>query len=211
MLAKFNVRGNLRFISHSEALRIFQRAFARTGMKIKHSQGFNPRPKLSIPLPRSVGVESEGDLICLKIEDPILPFDKEQFKNILSCQLPEGIELTSVSIAEKKGSSQPIGATYLLAVQKEYIVKKLKSRAEFLLASDKLILERKSYPKGKSRHIDIRPFLISIEFNNTDLAVECEISPTGSIRVDEILDLLQLNVEDLVMPIKRTNVKWKEA
>ena len=67
VLIKFSVRGSLRFLSHAETLRVFQRACVRAGIEIQYTEGFNPRPKLSLGLPRTVGVESEDDLVQLKV------------------------------------------------------------------------------------------------------------------------------------------------
>ena len=44
---------------------MFDRALVRAQIKLKYSEGFNPRPKLSLPLPRSVGVAAEDDLFCV--------------------------------------------------------------------------------------------------------------------------------------------------
>ncbi|MBN2271219.1 MAG: DUF2344 domain-containing protein, partial [Sedimentisphaerales bacterium] len=64
MLLKFRIWGNLRFLSHAETMKVFQRACARAGLDVAHTEGFNPRPRLSLPLPRSVGVESDEELLA---------------------------------------------------------------------------------------------------------------------------------------------------
>ncbi|MBW7991664.1 MAG: DUF2344 domain-containing protein, partial [Planctomycetes bacterium] len=56
LVIKFRIGGPLRFISHAQTLSVFQRACVRAGIEIRYSQGFNPRPRLSLPLPRPVGV-----------------------------------------------------------------------------------------------------------------------------------------------------------
>ena len=55
------------------------------------------------------------------------------------------------------------------------------------------------------------PFLKSIKLDNRNIAVECKISSAGSIRVDEILKLLELDVEKLEAPVRRTNVQWQKV
>ena len=55
----------MRFLSHAETIRVFQRACVRAGVQIAYSQGFNPHQKMSLVPPRSVGVESNDDLLCL--------------------------------------------------------------------------------------------------------------------------------------------------
>ena len=215
---KFKVRGSLIFLSHAEMIKVFQRACVRAGIKIQHSDGFNPRPKLSLPLPRSVGVETNDDLLCLSIEGADLSFDAEAFNALLAEQLPQGIELLSVSAAKAKAAPHPCTATYVFAAQPEYVDDRLRATIKRLLASESLNVQRridKKSSKSKNRksrfkNVDVRGFLKSIEFdNNGNIAVECKISLAGSIRSDEILKLLEFNTDKLAAPIRRTNVQWQ--
>lgn len=65
----FTKTGNAVWISHLDTMRLFQRAFKRSGLHLKHTQGFNPRPSVSIALPLSVGVESICELLDFELED----------------------------------------------------------------------------------------------------------------------------------------------
>ncbi|GAF87148.1 unnamed protein product, partial [marine sediment metagenome] len=56
----YDVDGDLRFISHHDMLRLFARSLARAALPVRFSEGFNPHPRLSIPLPRPVGVASQA-------------------------------------------------------------------------------------------------------------------------------------------------------
>ena len=49
----FSKTGNAVWISHLDLMRVFQRAFRRAGMLLKHSQGFTPHPCLSMAMPLS--------------------------------------------------------------------------------------------------------------------------------------------------------------
>ena len=215
VLIKFNVRGNLRFLSHAEMVKVFQRACIRAGIKTAYSQGFNPRPKLSLPLPRSVGVESDGDLLCLQVNcvpaELQVTSNELRIKALLSEQLPEGCELLSVSsVAKMKSSAQPSAATYVLTVRRECLDDRIKDRIEHLLASETLNMERRK-PRTQNYFVDVRPFLKSIELDDKGIVVEYKISSAGSIRIDEILKLLELDVEKLTAPIRRTSVQWRGA
>ncbi len=215
VLIKFNVRGNLRFLSHAEMVKVFQRACVRAGIKTAYSQGFNPRSKLSLPLPRSVGVESDGDLLCLQVNcvpaELQVTSNESRIKALLSEQLPEGCELLSVSsVAKMKSSAQPIAATYVLTVRRECLDDRIKDRIEHLLASETLNMERRK-PRTQNYFVDVRPFLKSIELDDKGIVVEYKISSAGSIRIDEILKLLELDVEKLTAPIRRTSVQWRGA
>lgn len=64
----FEKKGNAVWISHLDLMRLFQRAFKRAGLPLTHTQGFNPRPSVSIALPLSVGVESCCELLDFELD-----------------------------------------------------------------------------------------------------------------------------------------------
>jgi radical SAM-linked protein len=212
LVIKFQLRGALRFLSHAEMLRVVQRACVRVGIRVLYSQGFNPRPKLSLPLPRPVGVESDDELLCLRIlkntgdTDDLCSFVKAE----LSAQLPAGCELLSVSTARTVKPFQPSSATYMLAVKSKYLNEKLKTTIARLLASENLNVQRGTGIKqSKVKNLDVRVFLKSIKMDNQGIIVQCNISSAGSIRIEEILRLLELDEDKLALPIRRTNVQWQ--
>jgi radical SAM-linked protein len=212
LVVKFRLRGNLRFLSHAETLRVFQRACVRAGINIQYSQGFNPHPRMSLPLPRPVGVESDDELLCLRIlnstkdASDLCNFVKDK----LSAQLPEGCELLSVSIAETSRSFQPRSATYVLAVKSEYLNEDLRARIDRLLASESLNIQRQLDMKNpKFKNVDVKVFLKSIKMDGRSIIVRCDISSAGTIRIEEIMRLLELDESKLVLPIRRTDVQWQ--
>ena len=223
LVIKFRIGGSLRFLSHAQTLRVFQRACVRAGLKIQYSRGFNPRPKLSLPLPRPVGVASDDELLCLRVRKSTSAQEHKcisaQVYKSINAQVPEGCELLSVNVARANTSFQPCSAAYVLAVRKEYLNEELKVTIKRLLASESINLQRQ-IDKRKSRienresrikNIDVRGFLKSIELDRNSIIVECKISSAGSIRIEEILKLLQLDMEKLALPIRRTSVQWKKV
>lgn len=167
-------------------------------------------------MPRPVGVESDDELLCVLVdrgrsESPGMDFES-RIKARLWEQLPEGFELLSVSLGKAGASFQPCSATYVLPVRGEYLGSGFKARIKHLLASESLCLERKTGPEeSKFKTVDVRGFLESIELQDGCIIVQCKISSTGTIRVEEILQLLELDVEKLSGPVRRTSVQWQEA
>ena len=215
LVVRFRIGGSLRFLSHAQTLRVFQRACVRAGLKIQYSQGFNPRPKLSLPLPRPVGVASDDELLCLRVRKSTSAQEHKcisaQVYKSINAQVPEGCELLSVNVARANTSFQPCSAAYVLAVRKEYLNEELKAAIKRLLASNSINLQRQiDKRKSRIKNIDVRGFLKSIELDPNGIIVECKISSAGSIRVDEILKLLRLDVEKLASPIRRTSVQWQQ-
>lgn len=223
LAVRFKIGGSLRFLSHAETLSLFQRACVRADIPLQYSQGFNPHPKLSLPLPRPVGVASDDELLCLRItvdsNEQQAANQESRVKTKLSAQLPEGCEVLSVAAVKENVSIQPCSVKYILVVCEEYLNDELKATIKRLLASDSLILRRQTgVEKTKNRNrqhrikdINVRNFLKSINLEGNCIIVECEISRSGSIRVDEILRLLELDVRKLAGPVRRTNVQWQEV
>ena len=192
----------------------------RAGIEIQYSQGFNPRPRLSLPLPRSVGVEADDELLCLRVCKSTRAQEHKsisaQVHKSISAQVPDGCELLSVNVVEVGASYQPCSATYVLAVRKEYHNEELKATIECVLASESLNVQRRigtqdtkhKMQNPRLKNVDVRGFLKSIQLDRNSIIVECKISSAGSIRVDEILKLLELDVEKLASPIRRTSVQW---
>lgn len=92
--ALFQKTGNAVWISHLDLMRLFQRAFKRAGLPLTHTQGFNPRPSVSIALPLSVGVESSCELLDFDLDGADVPCD--EICRRLNEALVEGVKVLSV-------------------------------------------------------------------------------------------------------------------
>lgn len=87
----FEKKGSAIWISHLDLMRLFQRAFKRANLPLKHTQGFNPRPSVSIALPLSVGVESSCELLDFELEGQTVSCD--EIVSRLNAQLVSGIQV----------------------------------------------------------------------------------------------------------------------
>lgn len=90
----FEKTGNAVWISHLDLMRLFQRAFKRAGLHLTHTQGYNPRPSVSIALPLSVGVESFCELLDFELDGDLL--EPEEIKDRLNFALVSGIRVLTV-------------------------------------------------------------------------------------------------------------------
>lgn len=90
----FEKKGNAIWISHLDLMRVFQRAFKRAGLPLTHTQGFNPRPSVSIALPLSVGIESKCELLDFDLDGDPVPM--EEIKRRLNQSLVEGVRVLDV-------------------------------------------------------------------------------------------------------------------
>jgi len=185
-------------------MRVFQRACVRAGVQIAYSQGFNPHQKMSLVPPRSVGVESDDDLLCLRLAEGPTSIDAETLK----AALPEGIEIISVETTQANNIPEPISARYVMKVREQKIDDGIRKHITDVMASDKFVMNRRTGENSGTKPVDVRPFLESIKAEAGEFTVDCKISPAGTIRVDEILGLLQLKTADLTGPVRRVSVRY---
>ncbi len=87
---RFEKRGRAAYLSHLDVMRTFQRAFIRAGIRLRHSEGFNPHPKMSIALPLQLGCES----VCEVLDASLLEDEGDRdLLAALNAALPEGIRV----------------------------------------------------------------------------------------------------------------------
>jgi radical SAM-linked protein len=91
---RFAKRGKVRFISHRDVARAFERAFRIEQLPLAFTQGFAPRPKVSFGLALSVGHESEAEYLDVQLAEEV-PLDS--LSERVSGALPTGIDVTGVA------------------------------------------------------------------------------------------------------------------
>lgn len=87
----FSKQGEAVWISHLDLMRLFQRAFKRADLPLTHTQGYNPRPSVSIAMPLSVGTESLCELLDFELEGEEVPC--EDVMRRLNAVLVKGIKV----------------------------------------------------------------------------------------------------------------------
>lgn len=97
----FAKEGDAIWISHLDLMRVFQRAFRRAGMLLRHSQGYTPHAYVSILLPMSVGVSSQCEVLDYEL-DPGDTTPEAEIPAKLNACLPAGIRILASYESEKK-------------------------------------------------------------------------------------------------------------
>ncbi len=95
---RFSKFGKIRFTSHRDVARIWERALRRAELPIAYTEGFSPRPKLSFGLALSTAYESYGEYldVALRDEEGMVEIDVDGLPARLAPALPEGIEVQAV-------------------------------------------------------------------------------------------------------------------
>lgn len=158
----FTKTGRAKYLSHLDILRTFQRVFKRAGVKLKHSEGFNPHPVMAFALPLSVGVESLCELLNFELLEDM---EMNAMPALLNRMMPEGIAVVKVYNPERKFSAiKWLRTEGCLAYDAGVRVETVRALDE-LFRSDTLVITRRS--KKGPVDFDIVTGLQQIEFNVT--------------------------------------------
>lgn len=84
---------SIKYISHLDITRLWERALRRAGIPLVYSQGFSPHAKLSLAAPLAVGVTSEAELMDIHTMRRVA---LRYFMRLVGEQLPPGIEIRAV-------------------------------------------------------------------------------------------------------------------
>ncbi|MBO9371486.1 MAG: DUF2344 domain-containing protein [Chloroflexi bacterium] len=187
----YTVEGPLRYISHLEQVRVWERAIRRAGLPLAYSGGFTPHPRLQVALPLPLGFASEAEWLDLWLEEPV---ELETIAGALAAALPEGLTVQKVEEVPPDAPSLPPqvwAAGYMVTVETAVSPDEIRRRIEGLLAAETLPRERRGRP------YDLRPLILSLrleEIRDGEMVLTMLLSAregaTG--RPEEVLDALGL-------------------
>ena len=161
----FEKTGNAVWISHLDLMRLFQRAFKRAGLSLTHTQGFNPRPSVSIALPMSVGVESRCELLDFDLEGDLLSPDV--IKERLNIALVEGVRVLEVYGQGRKIRDLALLACELVFEYDRGVPDDAEERIRQLFLEKQLLVDKRS-KSGEIVQQDVIPLIRSFAVTKTD-------------------------------------------
>ncbi|MHB0946305.1 MAG: TIGR03936 family radical SAM-associated protein [Sedimentisphaerales bacterium] len=207
LAGRFKIFGNARFLSHQETMRTITRAIVRSGIEMVYSQGFNPHPRFSLPLPRNVGLASDDELFSMRIKPSPACNDNADYAKLIAPQLPIGFELNNVELYQKNAAYQPIEVEYFVRAESRQGV--LDSLNEKIKSGEEIIAERIINEKGDTKTVNIANFLKEFQIAGDGVKVVSKVFPNGTIRPDEILKLLGIDTTNVSGLIIRKKVNWQ--
>ena len=201
----FRIDGDLRFISHLDTVRLFRRACARAGLPVRYSQGFNPQPRIVLPLPRPVGVASDADAILIETEHSIDPVD---MLKRLQEQTPAGINLVQARRMMPGERLQPDRVRYRLALD-EPAPEDWQERIDRILQADSLPVVRRDPKDRSTRTVDVRPYLLEMHADGAAVEFTLRITGDGTARPAELAGLLGCGARSINHKIRRLDIQWR--
>ena len=181
----FSKGPEVKFISHLDMMRCFERALRRSGIPISYSSGFNPRPAIAWGTPLQLGIESTCDTADLDIDGWLKPID---LKEKLNRALPKGFEVLEAKLEDpgaRSLASTLNRAEYSIEIEMDN-PEKLRERIATILKMDRIEVE------GKEKTVDKKPLLHGLTLNKDPLHIilTAEVGNRGTLKPKEILDLM---------------------
>ena len=153
----FNKYEDMKYISHLDLLRFMERILRKGGIPVKYSQGFHPRPKISLGNPISLGTEAFNEAMDIELREDMT---NEDLFNKLNNKCVMGFEFTKVIDIDGKTSIAEEYKDMKFIIQGHgSSLEKIKN----LLAQDEIILTKEK--KGKIESKDLKPRIKKYEID----------------------------------------------
>jgi len=181
---KFSRGEDVKYISHLDIMRLWQRVFIRAGVPLAYSEGFNPHPRVSLAAPLALGVTSEAELM-----DVILSrwFSPHSFSSVVGRQLPRGIEICQVlnaALTLPSLQSQVRFAEYRVLLETEKNQEDVEDTIASLMAKKELPWQHRR--DTGIRHYDLRILIDELRFIDLnegrciiDMKLRCDSGGSG--------------------------------
>jgi radical SAM-linked protein len=192
---RFSKHGKVRFTSHRDVARMWERALRRASLPVAYSEGYSPRPRLHFGLALPTGYESDGEYLDVDLtDDPQIPL--AGLAGVLSDCLPDGITVQALAPVEPGTDSLQhavTSCTWVIAVTglDEAGLAAAVARA---LAADTLPITRER--KGREVTDDLRPALLDLTADGLTLTAELGTQPRG-VRPSELLRVLHPDLTEV--------------
>jgi radical SAM-linked protein len=210
----FEKGAGMRFTSHLDVMRTWERALRRSGLPLAFTQGHRPHLKMSFGPPLSLGFRSRAEVFDLEFSEPPAVDLAERFNAVLP---PDLAVLAFRPILFKTPSlmSQLEGASYRVRFTRPFLDEagiapdtlreELETRNAGLLRREHAIVRRQS--EGQTREFDARPSIVSLEIGDEEqtavLDAHLRFAARAQVRPDELVTLMIPNADPRALDIER--------
>ncbi|MFJ6938838.1 TIGR03936 family radical SAM-associated protein [Streptomyces sp. NPDC101132] len=188
---RYTKRGRLRFTSHRDFQRAFERALRRAEVPMAYSAGFTPHPKVSYANAAPTGTGSEAEYLEIaltQVRDP------EKLRELLDESLPAGLDITDAVEARTSGLADRLTASIWELRLDGVPVAEARRAAEAFLAAETVEVQRRT--KNGVRTFDTRGAVVSLE----------ALPAVGDRPADDACAILRLVVRHLTPAVRPDDV-----
>ena len=198
--------GVAKFFGHLEMVNIFTRAIRRAGIRIKFTQGYHPKPKMSFHNPLSVGMESEEESFYITLRESA---DCEAIVSSMNRQLPEGLFVTGcIGIPANQRPKLSEVADYRVTITKaEFEDQKITA---FNDASQWFVV--RTTKKGRKKQIDLKEIVLSLKrLSPVTLKMQLKIVEGKSVRPADVIQSIFQFLDTTIRCAEFMKEKQKET
>jgi len=197
----FSRGDQVKYITHLDLMRLWERTLRRAGVDLDYSEGFTPRPRISLGAPLAVGVTSSGELMDLFLSRRT---SLRRFTEEVSRQLPPGIDILKVEevgLGLPSLQSQVRWSDYQVEVTADRDPQELQDALRRFLEAESIPWEH--LRDKEVRRYDIRALVQDIRLdghadNAYRLAMRLRTDDTGTGRPEQVAAALGLPEPDRI-------------
>jgi radical SAM-linked protein len=180
---RFAKRGRLRFTSHRDFQRAFERALRRSGVPVAYSQGFTPHPKVSYAGAAPMGAASEAEYLEIAVTEEC---DPAAVAAALDAALPPGLDIVDVVAADSGSLAERLQASEWSIELPGAPVEELAAAVGAFLAEP--VVEVQRLTKNGVRTLDARGAVVGMAVDRIGPAIRLVVRhETPTVRPDDVL------------------------
>lgn len=186
---EFSKTGLMRYLSHQDLFRLIHRALNLLHLPVRFSQGFNPRPRISLGYPIPMGFEAISEYADITFNTPVTGLMEK-----LNSVFPQGLRILKTWVISSETSSVMQQTRYLdyeAVFSGQVRIKDINETMDELARKDQWLITR-HHPKKGNKTIDLKPLVDTYTINDSrqSVTVRFAVKDSRTGRLDEFLHLL---------------------
>lgn len=203
----YAVDGDVRFLSHRDMIRLWHRVLTRSELPVLFSRGFNPRIRMSLVLPRSVGMASREELLVFTLTEPWSP---EKLLSRLEGMIPAGIEIVDVHGIGLSKPPRPSWVRYQIHLSRDAERARIRKSLEDYERAESRPVYRPRRGRHPERTIDLKTMVTELALKTDGLYCTLDLSGEVSARLGEVEKMLGISRPGCVAKTERIAVGYAE-
>jgi len=207
----------IKFISHQDESRLWERTLRRANLPLLYKRGFNPQPHIQFAAPLGLGMTGVRELLDVAFSPPV-PLDELSMRIVE--KLPPGVRLLNASEVPFKTvspQSLTIGADYTILIYAdagEVSERELEVKIEAFLEKREVWRERERH--GQRYRYNLRPLVLELHYTGFDapaaehrIFMRVQMRPGATGRPDELVDAL--GFDDYARTLRRERIYFSDC
>ncbi|MDG2224229.1 MAG: TIGR03936 family radical SAM-associated protein [Rubripirellula sp.] len=184
---RFAKSGLLRWISHRDLARLWERLLRRAALRLSMTEGFHPKPRVAFPSALALGVEGANEVVEIELAEMLTP--TELLDRLRNDNQP-GLTIHSVSLLpEGFGKAQLARGIYEISGPQGGDDAAVGESVQRLIAQETVSVQRKK----KNITMNVREHISELKYEAGTLHLSLEATDAASLKPGDVLDLLGLD------------------